>query len=610
MHSKLYKIALVLFIYTHGLHAALIVVNSTGDQDAINPSTSPLTSAGTITLRSAIEFANANTDTANTINFDIPISDPGYSIIPIPHWTIAPASVLPTLQSADSSVSKQYIIDGYAGSPGGAQPNTDPAISNAVITIELTGNNIPANTISPGLTLTGAATIKGLCINSFTSNAFGAKSAGIFMTGFGNIIGNLISGNFIGTDITGTIAQENLQAIIVSYTSHIIGGSTPADRNILIGDLIGAGIIQLVGNQSLLALPFVLPSYNTIQANIIGLAKDGNTPLGINGDGITIANGQHNLIGGSTQVQRNIIANTINAAITLGVMGTELNYCALNTIQNNYIGTDFTGTLARGAGTYGIIIQSPANTIENNLITNASSANILLTAFGNDFQEISPFPFQNRILNNMIGTNATGNLSLSLDAVGIQYQPISVPGLDTYYGFTTISNNLISGNAIGIATNIPSSPMVVDTLLITGNYIGTDLTGTRPLPNMQAGILIINSRHITIGSHDPAQANLIAFNSGPGILLNAASSENIILGNTINANATYGVLVEAQSFQNIIATNQITANTIFDVFVHQQSNNNIIQGNAISGGTKGVVIGDNSSDLSTINAVISNSIAA
>ncbi len=167
MRSFLFKYILALFMGTSLMQAQLIVVNSTGDEDAVSPATSPLTSLGTITLASAIQFANANADPSNVINFNIPTSDPGYSTVPIAHWTIAPFN--------EYLITKPLTIDGYAGSPAGAAPNTDPLRSNAIITIEISGiNRIPAP-IDAGFyinlsgNLQGETLVQGLCINSFMS---------------------------------------------------------------------------------------------------------------------------------------------------------------------------------------------------------------------------------------------------------------------------------------------------------------------------------------------------------------------------------------------------------------------------------------------------------
>lgn len=39
------------------------------------------------------------------------------------------------------NITKRVIIDGYLGSPGGATPNTDRIVTNAVLTVVINGSN-------------------------------------------------------------------------------------------------------------------------------------------------------------------------------------------------------------------------------------------------------------------------------------------------------------------------------------------------------------------------------------------------------------------------------------------------------------------------------------
>ncbi|HYR88102.1 MAG TPA: hypothetical protein VE422_28750 [Terriglobia bacterium] len=94
---------------------------------------------------------------------------------------------------------------------------------------------------------------------------------------------NLIVGCFIGTDSTGTIALGNGSGIetagIVTITDfNIIGGSTPAERNVISGNR-GQGLL-LAGRG------------NYVRGNFIGTDVTGTLALGNQFDGINIAGGQ------------------------------------------------------------------------------------------------------------------------------------------------------------------------------------------------------------------------------------------------------------------------------------------------------------------------------
>lgn len=89
------------------------------------------------------------------------------------------------------------IIDGY--SQPGASGNTNPAGlgSNAVIKIELNGLFAPSGV--DGLLInspSGASTVKGLTVGVFKGDGIELRTSG-----------NTIEGNFIGTDVTGTIVN-------------------------------------------------------------------------------------------------------------------------------------------------------------------------------------------------------------------------------------------------------------------------------------------------------------------------------------------------------------------------------------------------------------------
>lgn len=117
--------------------------------------------------------------------------------------------------------------------------------------------------------------------------------------GSGIFLGNpaTVSGNFIGTDATGTLARPNNVGISANVGSNsLIGGTTAGAGNLISGNT-GDGIG--LGNTG-----------NTIvRRNRIGTAADGVSALANTGDGIEIASGgSNNQIGGTSANDGNIIA--------------------------------------------------------------------------------------------------------------------------------------------------------------------------------------------------------------------------------------------------------------------------------------------------------------
>ncbi|HEX4630946.1 MAG TPA: Calx-beta domain-containing protein, partial [Chthoniobacterales bacterium] len=199
-----------------------------------------------------------------------------------PDWPHSWYSILPT--SALPALTQTATIDGYT--QVGATSNTAAAMDNAALKIELDGASAGAAT--DGLTIAApTATVRGLAINRFTGN-------GISLSG-GN---QSVTGNFIGTDISGTLDFGNAgHGIATSGFSETIGGSTPADANLISGN-DGDGIMLSNSNSDL------------ILGNYIGTAANGTTGLGNGGNGVTFSGGGavFNTLGGTQDADRNVIA--------------------------------------------------------------------------------------------------------------------------------------------------------------------------------------------------------------------------------------------------------------------------------------------------------------
>jgi hypothetical protein len=152
--------------------------------------------SGVGSLRWAIENANS-TAGSDTVTFNIP----GAGV-----QTIRPLSPLPEITDA-------IIIDG----------TTQPGYSGSPL-IELDGSQ--AGTSAVGLVISaGNSTVKGLVINRFRT--------GIDLLGDGT---NLIQGNYIGTDATGTVALGNNAGI------SIFNGVNNVVRDNLISGNIGTAV--------------------------------------------------------------------------------------------------------------------------------------------------------------------------------------------------------------------------------------------------------------------------------------------------------------------------------------------------------------------------------
>lgn len=128
---------------------------------------------------------------------------------------------------------------------------------------------------------------------------------------------NVIVGNLIGTDVTGRRALPNETGI------HIDGGTVEnvIDRNVISGNLV-AGITLFAVNTD----------RNRITRNRIGTTQDGLSPLGNGADGVRIAFGPRDNVIGGTDAEGNVIAH--NGHLTIKIESAPGNHISGNTVTN------------------------------------------------------------------------------------------------------------------------------------------------------------------------------------------------------------------------------------------------------------------------------------
>ena len=229
---------------------------------AVNSKTLTVTNtndSGPGSLRAALTAAAAaNSPGADTIVFKIPGTGP---------FVISPGSQLP-------AVSRPTIINGYSQS--GSHTNSVSTGDNAVIQIQLDGSSSGG---ASGLVLTGGGiTVEGLSITRFTD--------AILISGSG---GNTITGNFLGTNPSGTSQGfGNQTGIEVQSSGNVLGGNKAALRNLISGN----------NNQGVLLDDGA--SGNLVAGNYIGTDVAGSNRLGNNGGGVVLDDAPQNTIGGSS----------------------------------------------------------------------------------------------------------------------------------------------------------------------------------------------------------------------------------------------------------------------------------------------------------------------
>jgi hypothetical protein len=334
--------------------AAIIPVTTTAD-------------SGAGSLRDAIGTANT-TPGLDTISFAIG-SGP---------QTISPASALPTI--TDPVVIDATGQPGFGGVPlirlDGA--SAGPGVTGLLITagsstvrgleitgwsnrgIELSGagsNHVAGNYIgTDGNTAlpNGAA---GLIVDAASVNntiggtvavdrnlVSGGASRGITISGSGTN-GNVIEGNFIGTNAAGTSAIPNqLDGVLVvnGATGNTTGGTAP-------------GSVNLISGNNAAGVDITAATQNTIAGNLIGTDASGTRAVA-NQKGVGLGGGAPgNFVGGTIPAARNVISGNTDRGVVIGASGSDG-----NVVEGNLIGLDSAGTgpLANGFG--GVLVFNNA----------------------------------------------------------------------------------------------------------------------------------------------------------------------------------------------------------------------------------------------------------
>ncbi len=151
-------------------------------------------------------------------------------------------------------------------------------------------------------------------------------------------------------------------------------------------------------------------------------------------------------------------------------------------------------------GSNGLGISGDNNRI-NDLIVNGSSGGGIWLSWSLDQNSSN-----NQILNNYLGTDATGLLAVS-NAYGININGFASPG-------SQANQNIIMGNVISGNVNDGIELCDASSTIIMNNKIGVDRTGLLNLGNGRDGIRITCAG----APNNQIENNIIAFNGGDGIL--------------------------------------------------------------------------------------------
>jgi titin len=318
----------------------------------------------------------------------------------------------------------------------------------------LLGGNILSGNTSAGVMIQGtAASGNVLEGNVVGTDATGdlpvSNEAGVFIDGAPRnlLLGNILSGNTTagviiqGTSASGNVLEENLVGLnatgsrvvgssgsqqsgvlILDASQNIVGGTSPAARNVLSGNIVGVNISNFDA------------SGNVVEGNFIGTNANGVAAVP-NQTGVYINSSPSNIIGGSTPGAGNLISgNTVSGVNIYGTLTSG------NLVQGNLIGTDVTGTAAIPNSSGVFIELAPSNTIggPTSAAGNLISGNLVAGVY--IFDQASGNLVQFNRIGITSGGKALGNL---------QYGVLLFNAANNIIDMSKATGNIIANSGIG-----------------------------------------------------------------------------------------------------------------------------------------------------------------
>jgi hypothetical protein len=217
-----------------------------------------------------------------------------------------------------SANSRNVIVSIDSGISIGANGNGNQILGN-YIGINAAGNE--ALTIFQGIFIGTSNNVVGGTTPGARNVIGRADHGGIVIQSGGAVAtsGNVIQGNYVGTDASGKVALGFAGTGVVIFNSsnnNTIGGTAAGAGNVLSGNATGFRIEGL-------GAPDGPPSGNILQGNFIGVGADGFTPVPNSFQGVRIASAMNTTIGGAAPGAGNVIAFN-GPGEEVGVNGIEL----------------------------------------------------------------------------------------------------------------------------------------------------------------------------------------------------------------------------------------------------------------------------------------------
>jgi hypothetical protein len=374
---------------------------------------------------------------------------------------------------------------------------------------------------------------------------------------------NRVAGNFIGTDVVGTLSIPNGEGVLLDSQAfgncigisdgnspiNFLGGGEADEWNLISGNTSNGVLLDFCAE-------------NWIAGNIIGLDVSGAAILtgpmpgnGKHGVHVTITSGMNTIgtdgdgsadavAGAPTGGERNLLSNNTFNGVMLDASS------VLNVVAGNHIGMDITGMVAFANGLNGVEVDTAPQTL---IGTNSDAVSDLLEGnliSGNNQQGIFIAANEVAVCGNIIGLDITEGGTVGNNLSGIK----NSGGSACFIGFNTIPfvpaavPSLIQANVISHngQDGIFLTGSTCSGVMMHGNYIGTDSAGTAVLGNVRNGVYAeLNATLSSVGFASTISSippNVIHHNGAAGVQVDGAGTVGItISGNSINSNTGLGI---------------------------------------------------------------------
>ena len=564
------------------------------------------------------------------------------------------------------SPGSRNVISGNGQGVGLIGPGSNGnLVAGNLVGLDATGSQ-PRGNLQLGIFLTSASdnTIGGL---AFASGNVVSANTGVGIEVFGpGSTGNLVAGNLVGLDASGSrIASPFGEALgnagygvqVQDAPGNTIGGTTPGRGNVISGNRQGG--VDVLGPGS---------GDTFLQGNLIGTDAGGSIPLGNLADGVLVDNAPFVVIGGAGASARNVISGNAASGVEVDGQGSMFDL-----VLADFIGTDQYGLAALGNGQSGVYVNDAPGVVvggSSPLLRDVISANrrdgvrvagagsvdtqVLGDYVGVDATGLAPLgnlndgilidgalgitlggedpgsadvisanlaagvelggqgSSFNRLLGNLIGTDATGSFSLGNGTDGVL---VNSSSLNVIGGASPADSNLISGNA-DLGVHLLGGNSMDNN--VQGNRIGTDASGMFAIANTAGVFLDGAPRNLILG-------DLLSGNVSAGLVIQGTGATgNFVEGNLVGLDLSGTRAVTGPSVQqsgllivdapgNTIGGTTPSARNVFSgdlvgvVISGFNARGNLVEGNFLGTGVDGRAAASNQAGV-YINGSPSNTI--